>query len=68
MQISRHCGHVKCAKAWHYSSNSEFTSRSFVAKEAKYPTGEPTEFLTGFLWSVKPSDLDPDIAKKIPAI
>jgi hypothetical protein len=32
----------------------------FVAKEAKYPAGEPTEFLTGFLWSVKPSDLDPD--------
>ena len=24
----------------------------FVAKEAKYPAGEPTEFLTGFLWSV----------------
>jgi len=36
----------------------------FVAKEAKYPTGEPTEFLTGFLWSVKPSDLDPEIAKQ----
>ncbi|MDE0570536.1 MAG: hypothetical protein OSB44_07630 [Verrucomicrobiales bacterium] len=39
----------------------------FVAKEAKYPTGEPTEFLTGFLWSVKPSDLDPDIAKQDPS-
>jgi len=39
----------------------------FVAKEAKYPTGEPTEFLTGFLWSVKPSDLDPNMEKQDPS-
>ena len=38
----------------------------FVTKEAKYPTGEPTEFLTGFLWSVKPSDLDSDFKKQDP--
>jgi len=35
----------------------------FVAKEAKYPHGQPTEFLTGFLWSVKPSDLDSDMVQ-----
>jgi len=38
----------------------------FVAKEAKYPRGEPTEFLTGFLWSVKPSDLDSGNGQKNP--